>query len=454
MAAGCASIQSPPRPTLGATPVRETWAGEASSGVVLDNWLESFGDPTLTRLVNEALKNNPDLAATAARLDQAIASANAAGAALYPGLDAGIQGQNSTTLRRRSGTDRNSSRFGASLDLGWELDVWGRLRHSRQNAAEGAVASEFDYLAAQRSLAAQVAKAWYAAAEANLQRALSAQFVSTYEETLRLVQVRLKSGAVTEQDEANAMADLASARQRAEAAGTAFREAVRSLEVLLGRYPGAELDVTADLAAVTNPVPAGLPSELLERRADVLAMERRVAAAFHSTREAAAARLPRISLTSSLGTSSSELKDLLDPKNAALNFAANLFAPLFDAGLRQSQLESAEARQREAAESYRSTAIRAFQEVESALDSEASLAREEKELEVAVAQYERTRRLAETRYREGAISLTDLLAVQRQELQAKSSLLSMRQQRLAQRINLHLALGGDFGDSTARIAKQ
>lgn len=333
--------------------------------------------------------------------------------------------------------------------------MWGRLRYANRSATETAKASAADYAAARRSLAAQVAKAWFAAAEAKLQFELDDNFVASYEETLRIVEAKFKAGAVSEQDVANAKADLASSRRLAEAAATTLKESVRSLEVLLGRYPAAELAVADDLHAVPPAIPSGVPSQLLERRADIIAAERRVAAAFNTTEAAKAARLPQIALTSSLGSSSPELKDLVDPKNMALNFAGNLFAPLFDAGLRQAQVEQAQAQQREAMAAYRSTALTAFQEVENLLVSESSLAKQEEQLREAVQQYEKTRQLAETRYKAGSISLTDVLIIQRQELQAKANLLTLRDARLVQRVNLHLALGGDFAkpEQVAQIAQ-
>lgn len=449
LVAGCVNLKQSTRPELGSTQVPAQWHSETSTNAVLDDWIASFGDDQLVKLVNEAMTNNPDLAATAARLDQAIASAGVAKANLWPQLSGGLSGQHTTLLERTdadkaAGIKANSTTYGASLDLSWEVDVWGRLRYAKSSATETAKAWAADYIAARRSLAAQVAKAWFAAAEAQLQKQLSDNFVASYEETLRIVEAKFKAGAVSEQDVANAKADLASSRRLAEAGATTLKESVRSLEVLLGRYPAAELSVADDLQAVPPAIPAGLPSQLLERRADVSAAERRVAAAFNTTEEAKAARLPQISLTSSLGSTSTELKDLVDPKNMALNFAGNLFAPLFDAGLRKSQVELAQAQQREAMANYRSTALVAFQEVENLLVSETSLASQEEQLREAVKQYESARRIAETRYKAGSISLTDVLTIQRQELQAKSNLLTLRDQRLIQRVNLHLALGGDF----------
>ncbi len=449
---GCVRLQSPEKPDPGAAALRDSWIGQSQAGPVADGWLASFGDPQLTALVTEALTNNNDLAATAARLDQSMASAKIAGASLWPSLNLGANAQNSTRLDRsasqkQAGVKANSSSFGASLDLSWELDLWGRLRYSHRGAEETAAASAADYVAARHSLAAQVAKSWFAAIEAQLQLRLDEEFVKTYEQTLRLVEFRFKAGSIAEQDLANAKADVASAKRLAEAAATSLKEALRSLEVLLGRYPAAEVQLAGDLQAVPPPVPAGLPSDLLERRPDVIAAERRLAAAFNNTQQAKAARLPSVSLTSSLGSSSTELKDLVDPKNAALNFAGNLTAPLFDAGSRKTQVELARAQQREAAANYRGVALNAFQEVENYLVSGESFARQEEFLKEAAKQYETARLIGEKRYSAGDIDLVDLLLIQRQELQSKSNLLSTRAQCLAARVNLHLALGGDFTEA-------
>jgi len=446
---GCLHLKEAPPSELGSAQPPAAWRGSAQTNAAIDNWLFAFGDQTLERLAAEALTNNPDLSATAARLDQALASAKTVRAALLPALSLNASAQNSTRLDRSAaqkaaGINANSSAFGSALDLSWELDVWGRLRYAKKSATASAAASQEDYLAARRSLVGQVAKAWFAATEAQLQLQLNRQFVGTYEQTLNLVEVRYGAGAIAEQDLAAAKADLAGARQRAEASAKTYAESVRSLELLLGRYPAAELQAAGELRAVPPPVPAGVPAQVLERRPDLMAAQRRYESAFASTQAAKAARLPRISLTSSLGTSSAELKDLVDPKNAALNFAGNLAAPIFDGGQRRAQVDQSEAQQREAAANYRSAVLTAFQEVENFRTAEESLARQEAQSREAAEQYEKARRLGAARYQAGDIDLIELLVLQRQELQAKSSLLSLSAQRLSDRVNLHLSLGGDF----------
>lgn len=431
-------------------PAAGTWHSGGAPGAVQDGWLASFGDAALVECVLEAQAHNPDLAAAAARLQQASAAARQAGALLYPELDlnAGaskrvqLGGQTPLQELQRIGSESNT--LGVSLDLSWEIDLWGKLRSGKRGQQALAQASAQDYRAARESLAGQVAKARFQATLAKLQTDLNNEFVANYTETLRVVQARFDAGSVSEQDLANAKGDLATARQAARSSATAYNDALRSLEVLLGRYPAAEIGAAKDLQATPPPVPAGLPSELLERRPDVLAAERRVAAAYQFSRQAQAARLPALALTSSVGGSSKALAELVDPRYVAANFAANLFQPLFDAGLRKARYDEARGEEAETLALYRGTALRAFQEVENILDSETSLAEQEAALREASSQYERARKIAEIRYKEGASDLTDVLVVQRQELQSKTSLLNVRGSRLTQRVNLHLALGGNF----------
>ncbi len=444
---GCSAGPEPKPQSDVAGMAPPSWSTSANSGVVQSGWISEFGDMQLVQLVNQALANNPDLAVSAAHLDLAMASAKKAGAALAPNLDLGVAGDKTSYFGGQTpGSLRQNdvTSFGPSLDLSWELDVWGRIRSEHRGVEEQAQASADDLEAARHSLAAQVAKAWFAAIEAKLQKDLANEFVVNYQKTLDIVQARLTNGAVTQQDLSTAQGDLANAQQNAEANTTAYTEAVRSLEVLLGQYPGGALDVAQTLQAVPPPIPAGLPSEILERRPDVRAAEREVAAAYQFVKEAQAAKLPRIALTSSIGSSSNSLASLVDPKNIAANFAGNLLAPIFDGGARQADLDSATAQQKVAYNKYRKVALVAFQEVENALTQEASLTQRENNLTVASQKYTEAREIAETRYKQGETDLTSVLTVERQELQSRSTLLQVKSERLQERVNLHLALGGDF----------
>jgi NodT family efflux transporter outer membrane factor (OMF) lipoprotein len=442
---GCAGAGREPQPRqdMGAVVPAEGWKSEAMAGEVGDGWIASFGEPRLVELVAEALRNNPDIQAAAANLEAAQAGARRAGAALLPSVGLNLGGNRNVPLE-----GMESASLGASLDVGWEVDLWGRVASARRGAKEQFLASAAEVAFARQSLAAQTVKSWFLATEAKMQLDLAREFAANYADSLRIVQARYDAGAVTQQDVANAQADAAASRQAVQQGEVAFREALRSLEVLIGRYPSAEIAVADALQVVPPPIPAGLPSELLERRPDIVAAEREVAAAFQFSKAAAAARLPRIALTGSLGSTSNALSSLINPVSAATAFGASLFQPLFDGGLRQAEFDQAKASQKAAVARYRSVALRAFQEVENALDREASLRLQEESLLQAAQNYEKARRIAETRYQEGAVPLTDVLLTRRQELQARTGLIRVRGERLAQRVNLHLALGGNFAAGT------
>jgi outer membrane protein, multidrug efflux system len=204
------------------------------------------------------------------------------------------------------------------------------------------------------------------------------------------------------------------------------------------------VSVPARLAPMPPPVPVGMPSELLERRPDVVAAERRVAAAFYRIEEAEAAKLPRISLTSSVNTISSEVFVLQERDNPVWSLGAGLAAPLFLGGQLQSQVDIRTAEQKQAIAEYGRIGARAFGEVENALSAEFNLASREALLKQTVADNARALDLANVRYRVGS---GDLRAVQQQSLAlyaSRTALLRVQSERLVQRVNLHLALGGSF----------
>ena len=419
------------------------WGALAEAGTVQAGWIESFKDPALTELVIEAQTNNRDLAAAAANVDRSWALARQAGAALTPDVSL-------TAAGARSGTADSSGPTTTSLSLGvqvsWEADVWGRLKSGQRGAVASAQAAEADFRSAQQSLAAATAKAYFSAIEANIQAGIARETVAILEETLRIVNVKRDNGMASGQDVALARSDLATARERLTALEGSQRDAVRALEALLGRYPGAELEVRESLPDVPPPPPAGLPSELLERRPDIVAAERRVAAAFNATNQARAAQLPTIGLTGSVGGASDSQSDLLDPANVAWSAGANLLAPIFDGGRRREAVEIATADQEQALAAYGQAAINAFSELETNLDQGVVVQQRIVDLQEAAAEAGRAFRISRLRYDEGEEELLNVLTIQQRVIGAKSSLSSVERLQLEQRVNLNLALGGSWNN--------
>jgi multidrug efflux system outer membrane protein len=442
--AGCTLSSPPPRDTLvlQAAPslkLPERWAepGGEAGAVGAEPWLASFRDPQLEAFVREAVAQNFDLRVAAARVEQAAGFVKSAGATLYPQVN---------LLARGGGalSGDSSGLEGVGVFANWELDLWGRVRAGRESASQQYASAALDAEYARQSLAAFVAKSWFLATEARLQKGLAEEMVSTAGRQISIAEDRLRVGRGDQNDVTLARASYASYRDSVRNLEYSYRQALRALEALAGRYPAAKLDVPAELAAMPGPVPVGMPSELLERRPDVVAAERRVATAFYRVEEAKAARLPRIALTAAGTSISSELFVLQDRDNPVWSVGASITAPLFLGGQLQSQVEIRTAEQKQAVAEYGRVGARAFGEVESALSASLTLAEREAILKEAVAENTRAVEFANQRYRVGA---GDLRAVQQQSLAlsaSRTALLRVQAERLVQRVNLHLALGGSF----------
>lgn len=415
------------------------WQMPADPSTIEVDWLSSFQDPVLEDLVEEAQANNSDLRAAEARVQQARALATKAGAALTPSLGLGAGAGGSGNFEGNSTGD-----LGVGLQVSWELDVWGRIRAGERAAESSFEAVQADFTYSQHSIAAATSKAYFAAIEANRQAQVIQDSVDALTETNRIVKVKFDNGIGTTQDVALANSDLASARERIIELEGVQRDASRALELLLGRYPAAELEVKASLPKPPKVPPAGLPSELLERRPDLVAAERRVASAFNSQAQAKAAKLPSIALTGTAGGASDSLSNLLSPQNLLWNAGANLLAPIVDGGARDADIEIATAEQELALAEYSKAALNAFGEVEQALDQGVVLERRKAELEIALNEAEKAYRIAKLRYEEGESELMDVLSIQQRVFSTDSNLVAVQRLLLDQRVNLNLALGGDF----------
>ncbi|MCP4732249.1 MAG: TolC family protein, partial [Roseibacillus sp.] len=285
LATGCAV--RPPESRIGkiSAGAPERWiASKAAKAGIDQDWIKRFGDSQLVALVDESMKNNPDLRIAAERVRRAEAVARLSGAARKVQVSGKINGQ--LQKQRFPGFPLNlgsntAEVYGASLDVNWELDLWGRLRATQRAAMADKQAQEQDYRAARTSLAAQLAKAWFALGEANEQIGLAQAAILVRDKTARSIRERftaaLEGGLASQLRLAET--DLAGSRA-ALARWQAERErALRQVELLVGRYPKGNLLSRRVLPKAPAAPPAGLASELLLRRPDILAAERRYAAA-------------------------------------------------------------------------------------------------------------------------------------------------------------------------------
>jgi multidrug efflux system outer membrane protein len=444
---GCA-LNPPPttselqKEALPHTTVPPAWkaAGNANAPVA-DRWLATFNDPALSALVDEALLYNADLQVGAARVEQASGYVAVATGSLWPsvGLAATQSGKSG------GGGGLNAVFLNASL----ELDVWGRLRYGQAAAEAQSAAVQADYAYARQSLAAMVAKSWFVAIEAGMQRVIVVEALRSSESLSKLAQERLRIGNGNEQAVAQARANVGTYRDTLRQIDLAREQALRALELLLGRYPSAEIAVAQQLTPMPAAVPVGVPSELLERRPDVIAAERRVAASFNRIGEAKAAQLPRISLTAGASYLTSDIFVLQNRDNPGFSFGANLLAPIYQGGVLRAQVDIRTAEQKEAVANYARIAQRSFGEVENALAAENALRDRDAILGANIIDNARALELVQIQFRVGS---ADLRAVEQNQLalySARIALLRVQTERLAQRVNLYLALGGGFDTPAA-----
>lgn len=415
-------------------------AALVSTNAIRDNWLAAFGDAQLDALIAEAMTNNLDLRVAGTKVEQASEYVSLAKAALKPAVNLfGTGGLN------MGGGDVSSALQGASLGASWEPDLWGRMRYGRNAAQATHASTQADYEFSRQSLAASIAKSWFTASETWLQRQIADDMVKAAQELVTLAEQRQKVGPGSEQDVALARANLGNFQDTAKQVRLAHDQTLRALELILGRYPAAELAARQNLVKLPGDIPAGLPLEMLERRPDMVGAERRVAAAFNRVGEAKAAQLPRLILNANVAVIESDILQLKDDfENPTGGAGAKLIAPIYQGGALKTQVRIRTLEQKEAVAQYARLALRALGDVENSLAAGQSLAEREQVLHQALADNERALALAQTSYRVGR---GDLRAVQQQQLNvqaARLTLLRVQSEQLAQRVNLHLALGGSF----------
>ena len=440
---GCA-LKDPPdhaqvtHDALPNVPIPEAWQSAAGAGGVEDQWLATFADATLDALVAEAIFANPDMRITAARVEQAAAQLKAAGSYLLPAV--GALGRTGGKL----GGDFTGT-SGVLFKAVWEGDVWGRVRYGNRAARETFFSVADDLAAARQSLVGLIAKAWFLAIESRLQRDIARQVVADSERLVSVAEDRARVGSGNDLDTTLAEQTLQTSRDALAQIELAYVQAVRAVELLVGRYPAAALEPAAVLDALADAAPAGLPSELLERRLDVMAAEHRIRAAFSNVEAARAARLPTISLSAGISHITSDLFQLQKRDDWVKSVGGTSVLPIFDGGYLKAQVEARTAEQREALALWAKVGLNAFSEVESALAAEASLREREPILSKQLDLSQHALDLEQVRYRVGATDLRTVLQQQMVVYSVRTSLLRVQSEQRVQRVNLYLALGGDFG---------
>ncbi len=478
--AGCA-LKVPPfganiMPESARAQIPGSWAGPHRSGTVVPNWIRSFHDPELTALVADAVERNPDLRAAAARVEASRAAVRIAAASLYPriamkglgerqgqslsgdlgrGINPPDLGPPGTENPGGSGLDtsmdESSARwvYGLAAGAAWEADVWGRIRSKKAAALAESGALEADYEFARQSLAAAVARAYFSVIEASQQEANAQETLNIYQEYTKLTDVQKEQGHASDFDIAQIKSRTASAQDALYVAQQARAQTIRAIEVVTSHYPAGKFHVRSSFPDQPGAVPAGLPAQLLERRPDLIASERRFAAAFHRVTEAHAARLPRIVLSATGGLGTAELDGVGTLDAVLWSLAGGITQPIFFGGELKAAEDLRTSEQKAAAFSYVGAALRAFEDVEDALASDYYLRKREGALADAVSGSTESVSLAGKQLEQGQIDMFTILRLGGENLASKVQLTQVRASRLRERVNLYLALGGDFAGTDA-----
>jgi len=371
-----------------------------------------------------------------ARLDQARALTRVAASALRPGVDLG----SAASAVGIEGDTSGSVSIGGSAS--WEADLWGRLRAAERGTVLSADAVAEDLRGIHFTLAASVAEAYFIAIEADLQSIEAARNFEALLDNLSFIEVQYERGLRSGQEIALIRADVARARARTTAAQNAQVQSLRALEVLVGRYPSAKLEIPDTLPAVPARQYAGTPASLLLRRPDLVAARFRIDAVSANLDEAVAARLPRLTLDGSISLGGDGSSALFRPESLIWNAAGSILAPLIDGGRRRAEVVRQEARLEESLALYRDIALGAFGNVEALLDRQSALDSQMDDTASALSEARNALNFTRFRFENGDGNLFDVLSVQQRVSSLERSLIGLRRERLVQHAQLALELGG------------
>ena len=449
LAVGC-SVQ--PKYERPAVELPEAWKETAPRFAEDGRWWRIYDDVELEKTVEEALAGNGDLLIAAARVDEARALVGEARSFFYPRVDAvgsAMRQRNSeSTAFSPPGVPNEFSTYRATLNVSYELDLFGRLRSNAAAARAELEASEASRETVRLALAAQVAKSYFSLRSLDEQVFLTRKTVSLREEALSLQKKRLQGGVISEFELRQLEAEAAVVRSQLPPLEAAREREEVALTVLLGRSPKQVFEgkvlVREAYDEMPGPpaVPSGLPSELLLRRPDLVEAERVLAAANARVGVARSEMFPSIALTGALGSESSSLSNLFSGPSLIWQIAAGITQPIFAGGQLRARTEAAEARERAVLAQYQQAIRAAFGEVRAALIAQAR-ARESYDAETArAAALSETQRLARLRYVNGVASQLDVIDAERGLLEAQRARIAALHAHRAAVADLFRALGG------------
>ena len=451
LSSGCAMVGPDyARPDVDAPASYRIDAGD-SGEIANTRWWSQFGDPVLDRLVETALRNNKDVRLAAERVLEFAARVDVVRADRYPQVGyEGSAGRSKSSLPGAGSRVDNS--FLAALNVGWELDIWGRIQRATEAQRASLLAAEEGRRTVILSLVSAVATAYVQLLNLDEQLAITYKTIDSRKESLRLFQLQFEGGVVSELEVAQVRSELELARTRVPQTERQIALLENNLSILLGQNPGPIARGRTFDALTLPPVPAGIPSDLLQRRPDIRAAEQQLIAANALIGVAEAQYFPRISLTGLFGFASDELSDLLESNSNIWSYGGGLLGPIFDGGRIAGDIRATEAAQRQALVGYQQAVQTAFREVDDALIDN------RKRREIAAAQQRQLSalrdyaRFAQLRYDEGQVSYIEVLDAERRLFDAELSDAINRGDVYVALVNVYKAMGGGWIETAAETA--
>ena len=415
-------------------------------------WWELLRDEQLQQLIRMALAENYDLQRAVATVDEFRARALVSQTDWLPQITAAASmpaGRKANFLFPGFASPFNYYTVG---NLAWEVDLWGRIRRSTEAARADLLSKEENRRAVTIQLVSAVAEAYFNLLQFDLQLDIAKRTLQSWEESVRIAQARLRQGMTSKLDADQFEAERANAAARTAELQRQMVQAENHLSVLLGRRPfSVTRGHSLDEQIVPPEVPAGLPSELLQRRPDLLVAERQLAAVTARIGAAKAERFPRITLTGLLGVAHPELSLLFTDSSSFGVFGAGLAAPLLNAQVLGFQQEAVEAQSKEALAQYQQAVLTAFREVEDALIAVQTARTQRESQQQQVAALQSALKLAELRYKGGLANYLDVLVARRSLFESELALTSTRRLLLASVVQLYKALGGGWSPEMASV---
>jgi len=437
--------------TVSPTNLPEWKVAQPAASLPRGAWWKVFGSAELDRLESLAATNNQSLAATAAQVEQARALVKVARADFFPQLSAQPgyvrqrTSENAPQNGKPAGTAYTYNTFLAPLDANWELDLWGRVRRESESAQAHFAAVADDFASAKLSLQAEVAGDYFMLRSLEAEHALVADTITTYRRSLKLTQNRRQGGIASDLDVAQAETQLRVAEAELPALELQRETLLHALATLCGQPATGFQLAPENLATDTIPdLPVNLPSELLERRPDIAAAERRMSAANADVGVAKSAFYPRVFLTGMAGYQSLSASTFFDWPSHVWALGPSVNLPLFTGGRTRAQLAATRAAYDGTVANYRATVLTAFQEVEDELSAQRLLAAQFGAQNAALAAARHTLDIANHRYQGGLATYLDVATAQSTALTNERTVVQLAGQRLVAEVALIKALGGGW----------